>query len=203
MFRAPHQEQEWPVAGEIEKRSASDGPCWRVKYRIGCRESSIKFGGSFRTQAEARARQRWIGGELASVRTPDLQVLAAVPDSPTLRGRLPRIGDRTVDTLRVASPRSSRNCTRMGSGGESVRKTDRRFSRVLAFAKVEPNPAKDEVQSDFPGEDKAEINPPTPQSTCSRSTESARAGQSAAGARLGSDRDSVGELEALTWGDVD
>jgi Phage integrase, N-terminal SAM-like domain len=171
----------------IEKRSASDGSRWRVKYRVGGRESPIKFGGSFRTQAEAKARQRWISGELAAMRTPDLQGLAAPTDSPTLREVaerwrsprvdvaagtaathkvnlhriLPRLGERTLDTLKAADVAALvAELHADGLRRESIRKTISTFSQVLAFAKVEPNPAKDDSVR-LPREDKAEINPPT------------------------------------------
>jgi hypothetical protein len=41
------------------------GGRWQVRYRLGGRESRIRYGGTFRTQREARARRDWIAGELA------------------------------------------------------------------------------------------------------------------------------------------
>jgi hypothetical protein len=58
---------------------------YRVEYRLGGRESRIRYGGSFRTGAEAKARKRWIAGELAALRAPDLTMLVIeAPRSPLL-----------------------------------------------------------------------------------------------------------------------
>jgi hypothetical protein len=64
----------------IERRGSS----WRVRYRIGGRESPKLFGGSFKRKADAETRRRFIDGELAALRVPDLRLLAAAPKSPTL-----------------------------------------------------------------------------------------------------------------------
>jgi hypothetical protein len=60
----------------IVRRSGSR---WQVRYRLGGRESRIRYGGTFRTLCEARARRDWIAGELAAMRVPALEALAA-PD---------------------------------------------------------------------------------------------------------------------------
>lgn len=115
---------------------------------------------------------------------------------------LPRIGDRTVDTLRAADVAALiAELHADGLRRESIRKTISTLSQVLAYAKVEPNPAKDESIR-LPREDKAEINPPTAEHVL------------AAYRLLAPDYRlpvlvldqtgmRVGELEALTWGDVD
>jgi hypothetical protein len=53
------------------------GGRWQVRYRLGGLESRIRYGGTFRTQREARARRDWIAGELAAMRVPALELLAA------------------------------------------------------------------------------------------------------------------------------
>jgi hypothetical protein len=59
---------------------------FRVQYRLGGREASIRYGGSFKTQREANLRRSWIVGELAAQRVPDLRLLDTEPDhAPTLR----------------------------------------------------------------------------------------------------------------------
>ena len=84
---------------------------------------------------------------------------------------------------------------------ESIRKTISTLSQVLAFAKVEPNPAKDSSVR-LPREDKAEINPPTAEHVLAVYRLLAPDYRlpmlvlDQSGMR-------VGELEALTWGDVD
>ena len=58
----------------IAKRTTSAGERrYRVMYRLGGRESSGRYGGSFRTEREALARRQWIAGELAAKRLPILR----------------------------------------------------------------------------------------------------------------------------------
>ena len=59
----------------IERR----GDRWRVRYRIGGRETEKRYGGSFQPQGRRRDPRRWIDGELAACRIPDL--------TPRRRGR--------------------------------------------------------------------------------------------------------------------
>jgi integrase len=69
----------------VRTRSTKDGrPRYRVEYRTGGRATPVRYGGSFKRKAEAAARTRWILGELAAQRIPDLQSLHATkPESPT------------------------------------------------------------------------------------------------------------------------
>jgi hypothetical protein len=54
-------------------------------YRLGGRESKQHYGGSFRTKTEALARKRWIDGELAAMRIPNLELLdTEKPKAPML-----------------------------------------------------------------------------------------------------------------------
>jgi hypothetical protein len=53
-----------------------------VRYRLGGRESRIRYGGTFRTLREARARRDWIAGELAAMRVPVLEALTATDGAP-------------------------------------------------------------------------------------------------------------------------
>src|SRR5690242_7914450 len=110
----------------IERRSASDGTRYRVRYRLGGRESVPRYAGSFRTMREARTRRDWVAGELAGMRVPDCAGLAEPEVAPLLRdvaaqwqrsrvdvrestivqhrtalGRvLPTLGDRPIDRIR-------------------------------------------------------------------------------------------------------
>jgi integrase len=70
----------------IKTRLTADGDKrYRVEFRLGGRESRARYGGSFKTQREALSRKQWIGGELAALRVPDLQLLAVeAPSAPTL-----------------------------------------------------------------------------------------------------------------------
>lgn len=53
---------------------------YRVEYRLGGRESPTKYGGSFRRKREADERRRWIDGELAGRRVPDLHFAATAAE---------------------------------------------------------------------------------------------------------------------------
>ena len=60
----------------VERRTNDRGNSYRVRYRLGGRESALLYGGGFRTKSDADARARWIAGEIAAMRVPDLSVLA-------------------------------------------------------------------------------------------------------------------------------
>src|SRR5215207_3011868 len=47
----------------------------RVRYRLGGRESRVRYAGSFATKRDALARKAWVGGELAAMRMPDLRLV--------------------------------------------------------------------------------------------------------------------------------
>lgn len=70
----------------ITKRATKAGTTrYRVMFRVGGRESTPRYGGSFPTRTEALARKRWLDGELAAMRVPDLHLLdAQQPKLPTL-----------------------------------------------------------------------------------------------------------------------
>ena len=69
----------------IERRETADGDTrYRVKYRLGGRESKHRYAGSFETRREALARSRWVAGELAARRTPHLGRHDASAQTPTL-----------------------------------------------------------------------------------------------------------------------
>jgi integrase len=67
------------------RRETSSGPRWRVLYRLGGRESSARYAGSFKTKTAALERRRWVTGELAALRVPDVRGLKQEPArAPTL-----------------------------------------------------------------------------------------------------------------------
>ena len=66
----------------ILKRATGDGPRYEVRYRLGGRGPQL-YGGRFRRQADAQARARFIEGEIAALRVPDLRAPAALPPSRT------------------------------------------------------------------------------------------------------------------------
>ena len=67
-----------PSSWIITRPTKDGGRRYRVLFRLGGAESKHRYGGSFPTKAEAIARRRWIDGELAAMRVPDLDALATV-----------------------------------------------------------------------------------------------------------------------------
>lgn len=208
------------------------GSRWLVRYRLGGREATIRYGGLFGTLREARARRDWIAGELAAMRVPDLSVLAAVdrvPAAVTVRaaaeawrssrvdvaggtdatyavalGRiLPRLGELELERLDVR--RVSAFVAELHAGGlarETIRKTLGTLAQLLDHAGVSPNPARDRVTVRLPRADRTELTPPT--------AEHVEAVLRLLPPRyrlpvivLDATGMRVGELEALTWGDMD
>ena len=205
------------------------GTIYRVVYRLGGRESVPRRAGSFRTLREAQVRKAWVAGELAAMRVPDPRLFASPPEAPTLAavaeewrasrvdvsestgathrvnlGRiLPRVGGRSVDKITPADVAYLvGELAEAKLARESIRKTLATLAMVLDYAGITPNPARDRLTVRLPREERPEINPPT-------------AAHVLAVYRLVPSRyrlplivlDAtgmrVGELEQLTWGDVD
>jgi integrase len=210
----------------IAKRKTNDGgKRYRVMFRVGGRESSPRYAGSFRTEREAKARRDFVAGELAALRVPDLRLLAPEP-APTLaavaeRWRTSRVdvatgtaathrvnlnrivdvlGERRIDEIRaedVAEFVVGLSKLRR----ESVRKTVSTLAQVFDFHGVVPNPARDK-RVRLPQQDRAEVSPPDAAHVAAVYRLVPRVYRlplvvlEASGMR-------VGELESLTWGDVD
>lgn len=201
---------------------------WRVGYRIGGRESPAQHGGSFATQREALARRNWIAGELAAMRVPDLRLIEQSA-APMLReqARLWKesrvdVSPGTAETYRVAIGRLDQHLddvaidsiepatvaqlvAKLHSAGlkkQTIRKTVSVLAMILDHAGVQPNPARDKLTVKLPREERRHVEPPT-------------ADHLEPVIRLLPTRyvlpvlvldDTgmrIGELEALTWGDVD
>ena len=209
----------------IAKRPTTTGVSYRVLFRIGGRESSPTHAGSFSTQREARIRRDWVAGELAAMRVPDLRLVqptaattlrdvaerwrtsrvdvsggTATTHRVNLARVLPVLGDRAIDTI-TAEDIAGFVVEISKLKRESIRKTVATLAMVLDFHGVSPNPARDK-RVKLPQEDRIEVNPPT-------------AGHVEAVHRilpvalrlpllvLEATGMRVGELEALTWGDID
>jgi integrase len=128
-----------------------------------------------------------VSGELAAMRVPDLDTLAAAPASPTLREAvarwrqsrvdvtegtrvlhrvalnrvLPTLGDLRVDEITVE--RVNALVTELASDGskrETIRKSVKYLAAVLDDHGVTPNPARDR-RIRLPHEEHAELVPPT------------------------------------------
>jgi integrase len=170
----------------IEKRSASDGPRYRVRFRLGGAESVPRYGGSFRTQREARIRRDWIAGEIAAMRVPDLGMLAEPVRSPTVRQVATRWVESRKDVREATTlqHRTSLNHVNRLLGDrvcesitwedvqrmidvlagekrarESIRKCRTVLSMVLDFAGVSPNPSRDQ-RVKLPRKEPDEVEPP-------------------------------------------
>jgi integrase len=214
----------------IIARPTKDGAKrYRVEYRLGGRESATRYGGSFRRKEEASARKRWIDGELAARRAPDLGSLeTAQANVPTLReaaerwqasrvdasentklqhrsavrAMLPLIGTRPVDSLTPADVTELIAKLSETRKRETVRKTLMALAMVLDHAGVSPNPARNKVAVKLPREAKVEIVPPTAEHVLAVHAVLPERYKlplvvlDATGMRLG-------ELEGLTWGDID
>lgn len=202
---------------------------FRVSYRLRW-AASPKYAGSFKTRREANSRKAWVLGELAAMRTPDLNVLKApeAPNLPTLRelaeswkaarvdvsegtmqtyrvtlGRLlPRLGDAAgaeLEARHVAGLVAE--LTEAGLRKQTVRKTVSVLAMILDHHGIQPNPARD-PRVKLPREERQELDPP--------SADDVRAVHGLLPARyrlpllvLDGTGMRVGELESLTWGDVD
>lgn len=213
----------------IERREGAKGVRYRVEFRLGGRESRSRYAGSFRTKAEALARKRWVDGELAAMRVPDLRLVAEPPARLTVRqaaerwqasrvdvaegtmdtyrvglGRiLPRLGTTAVDELAPADVAGFvAELDAAGLKRESIRKTVNVLAMILDHEGVTPNVARDRRRVKLPREQRPEILPPTAahvKAVCRALAPAYRLPLlvlDATGMR-------VGELEQLTWGDVD
>jgi integrase len=200
---------------------------FRVEFRAGGREAPILYAGSFKTLREANDRKRWISGELAARRVPDLRFAAETTvtvrqlanrwkasrvdvSAGTMQtyevalGRLlPRFGDTPVERLdaqTVADLVAELHAA--GLKKQTIRKTVSVLAMVFDHARVQPNPARDKLTVKMPREERRELHPPT--------AEHVEAVVRLLPTRyrlpalvLESSGMRIGEVEGLTWGDVD
>jgi integrase len=217
-----------PSSWIITRTTKAGEKRYRVEYRLGGRESATRYGGSFRTKREADERRRWIDGELAGRRVPDLCSLELERAAPTLAEayeawQLSRVDvsmatatyqrsaarratallGRRVDEITAADVATLvGELVKAGKSRETIRKTLTVLAMVFDFADVTPNPARDRVRVRLPREVRPEIQPPSADHVEAVHSLLAPAYRlpllvlDATGMR-------VGELEQLTWGDVD
>jgi integrase len=217
----------------IVKRARKSGAKrHEVQYRVGGRESTPRYGGSFPTAALALKRKRWIDAQLAAHpdRLPDIHLLVEPPRAPLLRdvaarwaesrvdvaentrlqhrsavrAMLPLLGDRPVDTIGATDVAEVvAHLSAKGRKRETIRKTLLAGAMVLDYAgRTTDNPFRDRVTVRLPREEKHELAPPT--------AEHVLAVHDVLPARyqlplivLESTGMRLGELQGLTWGDVD
>lgn len=173
----------------LERRRTEDGETrYRVRYRLGGRESAKRYAGSFRTKRDAFARLAWVAGELAAFRVPDLRALELAPaGSPTVADACERwrngrvdvsdgtralhrialarvvsvVGDRCIDALTVDDVnRLVLELARTGRKRETIRKSVKYLAAVLEENAIEPNPARSK-RVRLPHEEQVELEPPT------------------------------------------
>jgi integrase len=214
----------------IRARPTKDGgKRYRVEFRLGGREARIRYGGSFTTKREATIRAGWIAGELAALRVPDLTVPTEPTAAPTLREAAKRwqasrvdvaentrlqhrsavrmllavLGERRVDTITAADVAEMVGAlTEKGKARETVRKSILALGMILDHEGIAPNPARDKVKVRLPRQERAEIVPPTAEHVLAVHEVLPSRYRlpllvlDATGMRLG-------ELERLTWGDLD
>jgi hypothetical protein len=153
----------------IIRRVTASGARYHVRFRVGGRESAQQYGGSFRRQEDARARKRYIDGELAALRVPNLDVAAEsigttlrqaaarwqasrVDVSPgtaqtyrvALNRLLPRLGDAPLERLDAQTVADL--VAELHSAGlrkQTIRKTVSVLAMVVDHAGIQPNPARD------------------------------------------------------------
>jgi integrase len=210
----------------VDRVKVKGGTRYRVRYRVGGREDNPRRAGAFRTLREANTRRDWVAGELAAMRIPDLS-LVAVAEGETFAvaaerwkgsrvdvaagtmqtyvvalGRLTGWKDKSVGSITAADV-TDLVAQLHGDGlkKQTIRKTLSVLGMILDHANVEPNPAKDKSVK-LPREEKRIVEPPNAEHV-------------AAVIRLLPGRYRlpvavldhtgmrVGELVALTWGDMD
>lgn len=156
-------------------------------YRVGGRESSPRYAGSFATKRDALARKAWVVGELAAMRIPDrrraddgavvtlAQVAARWQASRVdvaagtletyrvaLRRVLPRLGGipiRDLDAETVAALVADLHAS--GLKRQTIRKTVSVLAMALDHARIQPNPARDRLTVKLPREERRHVEPPT------------------------------------------
>jgi integrase len=176
-----------PSSWIITRTTKAGEKRYRVEFRLGGRESATRYGGSFRSKREADERRRWVDGELAGRRVPNLGSLAPMRRAPTLAEAAERWQAARVDLAENTKTRhglevnrirpllGSRRIDELAPGDVSdfvaalvsegyargtIRKTLQTLAMILDDAGVAPNPARDKHVR-LPREEPEEINPPT------------------------------------------
>lgn len=205
---------------------ASGAVRYRVRYRLGGAETTHRYAGSFRTRREAEARARWVSGELAAMRVPDVRGLrerapVTLADA-AARWQASRIdiapNTANVHRKSLAHVLAAFGAREPGSVAPAeiaewvamlaaqytpgyTRKIVDALAMVLDHEGIAPNPARDR-RVRLPRDVREEIEPP--EAVAVETVLGAVAPRyrlpllvlDATGMR-------VGELESLTWGDLD
>src|SRR5215471_3500538 len=82
----------------IEKRKALSGAFrYRVRYRLGGRETKPRYAGMFSTKREAQIRRDWIAGRLAAMEVPDISLTREPPKGKAVAAAIEEWRDSRVD----------------------------------------------------------------------------------------------------------
>jgi integrase len=212
----------------ITTRSTKSGPRYHVRFRLGGRAYPIVHGGSFHTLRDAKTRHALISGEIAAGRNPTL-LLNAIVAAPVpvrtfasyaeayqasrvdiaattakiltshLNAILPVFGNRDPQTITPADVQEW--ISGLTISPSSVRGYLATLRKVLDYADVDPNPARDD-RVKLPRAKREVVDPPsaveveTIVSTVPARWRLPLRVLEQTGLR-------VGELHALAWGDVD
>lgn len=171
----------------VERTKRSGQVRYRVRYRVGGRETKQGYLGIFARKQDAIARKNWATAELAAMRVPDLaSVIEAAPEVVTFADAVNAWRASRVDTREstAVQHRTSLNrCAALdpldvqkitttdvteliaalhaaGLAPETIRKSVQAVAMVLDFAGRNPNPARGKHVR-LPNSEKSEPTPPT------------------------------------------
>lgn len=208
----------------ILPRPTASGLRYEVRFRLGGRGPQL-YGGRFRRRRDAEARARWIDGELAAMRVPDVKALRDTPPSRPLSEWGKAWADSRIDVGPATRENYRKHMARWDALGKmdalaitpadvqrwigtlgdlkasSVKRYVTTLRQVLDYAGADPNPARDD-RVRLPKVERVEVDPPT----------AAEVDAILANVReqwrlpirvLEQTAMRVGEMCSLTWADVD
>jgi integrase len=221
------------VPGTAYIIARGEGPRRRflVRFKLGGREAKIEHAGSFKRKSDAVLRKNFVMSLIAAGKGGEVRDRLRVnPDNPgvgitvrtaakrwqasrvdvaagtaqtyrvALTRILPKIGDKPLEEIDVAAV-TDLVAQLSGLKRESIRKTLSVLAQVLDHARVQPNPVRDPLVK-LPRGERREVNPPT--------AEHVEAVHRLLPTRyklpllvLDATGMRIGELEQLTWGDID
>lgn len=208
----------------IVRRATASGVRFEVRYRLGGRGPQL-YGGRFERRADAVARVRWIDGELAAMRVPDVHALRETPRARTLADWGEAWADSRIDVSPATRTNYLKHMRRWGALGSlaatavrpsdverwistlgdlrasSVKRYVTTLRQVLDYAGVEPNPARD-PRVKLPKVARVEVEPPSA-AEVEAIVSYVRPRWRLPVRVLEATGMRVGEMCALTWGDVD